>query len=167
MEIRFLIHRDISKDILSHICRLKDESWPHGVAEQEKWIRENINDEDIHVLIYDENIHLIGYTNLVKRQLVFNNTKNFLGIGNVCVAKKIEKSGVGKYMMVGINDYLVTNNTIGLLFCKEALLGFYKKCNWTLLEGNIIEADYELENIYAMIFNVKNVSSLRLMGNSF
>lgn len=169
MEIQFLNHYIITNEILDLICEIKDENWPYGIVKQKKWIEENIQKDDVHVLVFDDEQKLIGYTNLVYRTLVINEsvTTSIFGIGNVCVSNQSKKSGIGKFMMLEINKYIILKNIPGLLFCKDNLIPFYLKCGWNLLDPSKISCDFNMTDINSMIFNYIDILNLKIIGKSF
>jgi predicted GNAT family N-acyltransferase len=169
MNIQFISHDKIDEKSMIEICKVKDESWPFGLNEQKNWIKHNIKNNDIHVLLYNDRNSLIGYTNIVKRTCeIEESTSNVLfGIGNVCVSNKVKKSGIGMKMMLGINKYLIAEDARGVLFCKDQLVGFYQKCNWKVIGLENIIVDYSLSNINTMIFNIRTGKKIRIFGNSF
>lgn len=151
LEVKIIKHKNIHSSELEAICKIKSIFGNYTLESQLNWITNNIKDEDIHFLIYD-NDKLIAYTNLIEEILLINNKKiNILGIGNVCVDEKGKNKGL--LLMKNVNRFLLDNNKIGLLFCKKNLIAFYEKTDWRL-----IEPQYS-EEVYWMIFNydlVKN-----------
>lgn len=156
-------------DLLTNICLLKDKNWSYGLENQLNWIQNNIEIEDIHALGYNDTDDLTAYTNLVHREIVINDIFeiNVLGIGNVCVSDK--GLGVGTILMHEINYFLLKTKSIGILLCKNKLVNFYINNNWTLIDSNTLHADFKIDNVNLMAFNLQkvDVKSLKIIGKSF
>ena len=113
-----------------------------------------------------ENEALVGYMNLIQTEVVLNDeTQPFLGIGNVCSLKK--GLGYGRELLIGVQKYLLKNNYKGILFCKDKLVDFYTKFEWTLIDDNkIISKNYK--NVNIMFYNVDtNLNCVEYEGRNF
>ena len=131
-EIKIIKHSEITKEFLDKIIIVKNAAWPYSNEEQEQWIKENINELDIHTLLL-ENGKPLAYINLIKIHFSIDaRPVSGFGIGNVCALEK--GKGWGKYILKGVNQFLDINNQIGVLFCKEVLVEFYLKNDWVLVE---------------------------------
>src|SRR5947209_1919910 len=131
MEFKFCMHSQISSKELRNIIELKNIHWKYTVDQHLSWIKENILDADIHVTMYKNN-KLLGYLNLVVIKVKLNNKDcDIYGIGNVC--SRENGYGYGKELLIGIQQYLIENDCRGILFCKNALVPFYKKFGWDLI----------------------------------
>lgn len=163
MDVEIVRHSEVNEDILCKIISIKTISWPHSFDSQLKWIEENLDGGDLHVLLYI-NSELVCYLNLVNVEVEINNCKySVLGIGNVC--SKYRGKGFGNNLMEYVNDYLLQNSKIGLLFCKEALVPFYKKNNWSHISNEITNLSNSIETF---IYNYNNkVESLSYTGRNF
>jgi len=147
LDIKTINHSLISDLELKNICNIKSAFGDYSEESQLTWIQNNLNQNDKHFLIYD-NDKLIAYANLINEFITIDNQKiQILGLGNVCVDEKGKEKGV--LLMNSINDYLYSEKITGLLFCKKNLIPFYNKANW-----NIILPHYSSE-ISWMIFNHK------------
>lgn len=165
MEFIFLLHSQLTGQDLERIISLKKTHWDYSTEEHKNWIENNIYDNDIHVLMIEKNT-LVGYMNLVKVEVILNDKlKPFLGIGNVCTLKK--RSGYGKKLVIEVQEYLFKNNYGGILFCKDDLINFYSKYNWTLLDVNKIKSR-KFKNANIMVTNLNySVINLEYDGRSF
>lgn len=168
MKLRFetIEHKDIDVQTIHEICSLKDESWPYGLSNQMEWMTENISDNDYHILAYTES--LVGYANLVQREIIVNdnNQVNILGVGNVCIANEFKKKGIGLRLMGFVTHFLKENDIPGVLFCKEDLIAFYKKNGWfTFINFQNIGNTH----IRTMGYNFKKskIDSAELLGSIF
>lgn len=165
MKFDFIVHSDVSPELMLEIIALKSKQWHYSVEQHLKWIDENILPDDIHVIMSDKEENL-AYMNLVKISVSINNISlPFLGIGNVCAKEK--GRGYGKNILIGVNNYLVTNKLYGILLCKNDLIDFYKKYNWNLIpKQNIKNEKYQEINI--MIFNLdQKVDAFDYTGRNF
>lgn len=153
MKFVFLLHSELSKTDLEKIISIKKKHWNYTSKEHENWISDNIFNDDIHVMMLENEI-LVGYMNLVNVEVIINNQKKtFLGIGNVC--SLIQGKGYGKKLILGVQKFIIKNNFKGILFCKDKLVDFYKKYDWSLIDLNVVKSE-NLEKINIMVFNFKN-----------
>ena len=154
MVFEFIKHNEISDANLTEISILKAEHWDYPVSEQLNWMKINLHSLDIHLLLKEDDI-LVGYLSMVNLDLNLDDVaQKFLGIGSVSVTKKLQKRKLGFLLMKITEYYLHKNNINGILFCKESVLSFYKKCGWNLYYG---EALVENENFENMILTNKEI----------
>ncbi|MFE3871963.1 hypothetical protein ACFX5F_12100 [Flavobacterium sp. ZS1P70] len=165
MEFKFLLQSQITAIELESIVSLKKLHWDYSIEEHINWIKANIQADDIHVLMVENN-ELIGYLNLIKTQVIINSkTHPFLGIGNVCTRNK--GKGYGKDLLTAINNYLIINSLNGILLCKNDLMGFYSKVNWVLVDDSIRDQN-SYKNINFMLFNYEDeITDFKYSGRNF
>lgn len=165
MEFKFYLQSQLTKIYLDEIINLKNIYWHHSYNGHEKWIKNNIRDEDLHMLMFENNV-LVGYLNLIKINVsIDNSVSSFLGIGNVCSKEK--GKGYGKQLLMGVNNYLEFNNLQGMLLCKNELTDFYKKSNWLLISKNLTNKSFS-ENINVMMYNFNlKIMSFNYTGRNF
>ncbi len=138
IEIKCIQHIDIDDMLLNEIAAVKKQHWDYPVEEQLRWIKENINDSDYHIMIFNNDKILIGYMNLVNIHLgVDNSINDVIGIGNVCIDKNYMKIKLGKLLMDVCYFYLNYFKKPGVLLCKEHLQDFYKNVGWKQYFGNV------------------------------
>ena len=166
LEFKIIKHKDVDLNTIHEICNLKDENWPYGLSKQMQWMTENISDHDYHILAYSESI--IGYVNLVHREILINNDYkvNVLGIGNVCLANEFKRKGLGLRLMGFVANFLEENDISGVLFCKESLVPFYDKNGWSLIN------DFQIidnPDVKTMVYNFKEkkIEKMELIGLQF
>jgi hypothetical protein len=53
MNIELIATKDLPDNILQDICKLKQQHWKYSIPEQMKWIKRNLTQDDIHVLLYN------------------------------------------------------------------------------------------------------------------
>lgn len=148
--IKLIVHGNIAEDELNEVIGIKSTQWNYSYEEQMQWIKKNIKDTDIHVLLY-LNGKSVAYLNLIDIDLVVSNiSKKGLGIGNVCAIEK--GKGFGFELMKETNSFISQSNKIGLLFCKEPLLKFYRSLGWK----DLASEEYKIngDKIEVMIYNV-------------
>jgi len=159
-------HKKITSTLLNEIIQIKSIAWPYNYEKQLKWIHGNLKSTDIHVLLYREE-SLVGYLNLIEIEFkIDGNLKNGFGIGNVCAKEK--GKGWGKELISETNSYLIQTNKIGLLFCKDLLVNFYKINNWRKIEKEKITLLFNNKFIQTLIFNWDNgFQNLEYTGRPF
>lgn len=168
LKYKEILHQDITPEVLHEICDLKDQSWTYGQENQLNWIEENINDNDLHVLGYQNK--LISYANLVERDvnLSGNALLNALGIGNICISKEDQGKGLGNNLMKTINILLLKKDKVGLLFCKDLLVPFYQKNDWTLIDSEKLGDNLKSFKSNVLMYNVTtDFKKIELIGASF
>lgn len=165
-DICFIDHKQLSQTILDEIIGVKSVAWPYSYQEQYQWIKNNLKDSDIHVLLYSDK-KLIAYLNLVEIDVQFDsvNYKGF-GIGNVCAAEK--GKGWGKVLIDMVNNYLMDCDAVGLLFCKEPLVKFYTNCEWRIIEKNNILIPNLNPEVFTFVYNApQNFKQIKYQGTTF
>ena len=144
--IKIIRHQDIKKSEIDEVINIKSSQWKYCYVEQLNWINKNIKKSDTHIILY-LNGKGVAYLNLIDINLIANaeHVKGF-GIGNVCAIER--GMGYGLELMKLTNTYIIENNKIGILFCKDALIRFYSSLDWKLL--SIKDKDV---NCKVMIYN--------------
>jgi predicted GNAT family N-acyltransferase len=136
VKISFVKHKELSKENLAEIINLKNQHWNYSVEQHKDWIQSNIDDDDYHLLLYNDENNLTAYLNMISI-LIINESEKYtrgLGIGNVCVDKTKKKKGLGLFLMQIANYFINNSEFQGLLLCKESLVPFYKKAGWIVFE---------------------------------
>jgi len=166
MELEIIKHKDILfRDILRAIA-VKSVAWPHPIESQVKWIIENIDEEDEHVFLQEES-KVLAYMNLVKICFTANNTDYMAyGIGNVCAAEK--GKGYGRELMIRVNDYLKEKKFCGLLFCRDALVPFYKQYGWEEVKRDVCVRPVLADGVHVMTYlGPEGINSFQYKGKDF
>lgn len=132
-KVNLIKHKNLKQEDLLKICAIKSLNWPYPITEQLSWIKNNIEENDYHLMI-KQNEEVIAYANLVNVTATTINGCDivFKGVGNVCTSEK--GKGYGNIIMTGVNNVLATKNWPGILLCKHNLLGYYEKFNWKTVE---------------------------------
>lgn len=165
MEFLFLLHSQLTEQDLERIISLKKKNWNYSTEEHKDWIYNNINKDDIHVLMLENEV-LVGYLNLIQTEVFLNNEiQRFLGVGNVCSFEK--GLGYGRELLIGIQNYFFENNYKGILFCKDKLVGFYTKFGWKLIDGSK-NISKNHKNVNVMFHNVDTyINCVEYDGRNF
>ncbi|MBJ9722867.1 hypothetical protein I5515_13775 [Acinetobacter calcoaceticus] len=149
-QIKLIAHKEITENELNEVVRIKSAQWHYSYDEQLQWIKKNIKDLDIHVLLSLDGRN-VAYLNLIDIDLFVEEiaVKGF-GIGNVCAIEK--GKGFGFELMKEVNETIIRLNKVGLLFCKEPLLKFYRSLGWK----DLASEEYKIngDKLEVMIYNV-------------
>lgn len=153
LQFRAMTNKTTSEKQLIEIATLKNQYWKYTIDSQIRWIAEHYEDNDIHILAYQESI-LIAYAGLVFNECIIDGIQSkFCGLGNVCVSAAEQKKGVGKLLVEEANKIINLKNSEGFLFCHKSLVPFYQKCGWNVLTTNsvLIEGNNYVE--YLLNYN--------------
>lgn len=164
--VQFIRHSTIDPDVLKNVCEIKQIAWQYGLEKQIEWINQNIRGEDFHVLMYG-NTNVIAYLNLININVcVDGNNMCGFGVGNVC--SRTRGIGYGGMLMKKVNNFLTTQEKLGLLFCKPSLVKFYSKYHWKQIDKKNLCLGFDNNNIETMYFGfLSDFSSLSFLGSVF
>ncbi len=164
--IEVIPHNKASKELLARIIEIKSVAWPYSTEKQLAWIEANLDEDDLHVLLYREE-KSIAYLNLVRIKFLTDGTSiSAWGIGNVCAAER--GKGYGKILMEQLNQFLLQNRIPGLLLCKKALVGFYQSVGWILIDSSKVSLSFSKLGIETMTFNLlDHYNRLEYNGKTF
>ena len=132
MEWKIVKHSDLSQRDLLRICELKNQHWPYGMESQTQWMQNNLQDADYHLLgLKEDEDRLTAYLTVTELTVERDGkSERMLGLGCVCVDKRIEHGGYGKQLVKAANAFIRSQQCEGILLCKDSLVGFYQKCGW-------------------------------------
>jgi predicted GNAT family N-acyltransferase len=167
MKVKFIPHSKIDQKLLLKIIEVKMVAWPYSMEEQLKWIDNNIEHGDIHVILVNDNEDILAYLNLIDIETSINHVKyKALGIGNVCAAHK--GKGFGSTLLKETNDYLIHKKKVGLLFCNNQLLPFYRSLRWKLISKDAygIKGVEPKTNVLAFNFH-SSIRNIEYKGKLF
>lgn len=165
-EVLLVEHNQVTTELLKKIITIKSAAWTYSYEAQLDWINRNLKDSDIHVLLLlDKNP--VAYLNLIQIELKLDSiTHEGFGIGNVCAVEK--GKGWGKWLLRAVNEYIINNNKIGLLFCKNELIKFYSEIGWELVSSNNVFFTQVDSKWNTFVFNTpKRYTKLYYIGRSF
>lgn len=138
-EIDLIPHNKLDNNNLGKIVSLKMQHWDYKKEDQIKWINENLEDGDYHLLLKNEKDVLMAYLNIVPvRVSMCGSVALFSGIGNVCVNSKHGGKGYGLLIMNIAGFFIKEFKRPGILMCKEQLISFYKKAGWHKYNGKAV-----------------------------
>jgi len=138
LKIRLIRHKEITPEDVDKIIKLKSQHWNYSYESQYKWLYDNIIENDFHLMIENSLHELLAYLNIVYLDIECDDKiKSHLGIGNVCVEKKLKGQGYGIFLMHISNIILKQLKRPGVLICKNNLADFYSKANWFRYNGII------------------------------
>lgn len=159
MELEIIKHSNISHEDLLRVICIKNVAWPHSFESQLKWIEENQNPEDLHILLKD-GINDYAYMDLCPVKAIVDGIETaFMGIGNVC--SKTKGQGYGGVLLNLVNKYLIENDFKGLLFCKNHVKSFYTHYNWQVIPSeNVTFEKNGYDNIYTLTFNMTLINQM-------
>lgn len=164
MKLDYLLvsNQELSNPQKRQIIALKNCYWKYPYASQVKWMDENLNDNDYHLMLYCDNM-LCAYLDLVDIEISVDGGRiDAIGIGNVCTAPQLVGKGVGKECVKRVNEIIRDKNKLGILLCHEPLFPFYRKCGWVKVETEntrviIAYSDY---NNLVMTYNCPKTCNL-------
>lgn len=166
-EIRAIPHSQVTKEQLDQIIQIKSIAWPYPYEAQQNWIKKNLKESDIHVLLQNEQNESVAYLNLIPIVLKLDGAPiSAFGIGNVCALET--GKGWGRVLIDKINEFLEINHAIGLLFCKESLVRFYSESHWTVLAPEKLDFKHAME-VKTMMFDstMQTFKTLEYHGKLF
>lgn len=150
-EIKLIRHQNVTEQDIKEVVDLKSKQWNFSLDKQMLWIKNNIKNSDLHMLLLLDG-KSVAYLNLIDIDLIVNGiSEKGLGIGNVCAIEK--GKGYGFELMKEANKIISNLNQTGLLFCKEPLLKFYDSLGWEELAPKSYKV--KGDNLNVMVFNIK------------
>mgnify|MGYP003586369921 FL=1 len=165
MKIILQHKKETPSKTLEDICNIKSKRWNYTQDQCKVWIEENLEEDDYHLCIYIKN-NIIAYMNFVFIEAKVNDSIiPFVGIGNVCTAES--GKGYGDLLMKEVNKIIEEKSWKGILFCKDALVPYYEKYNWELVDLNCITSE-EIKKHNTMLYNLeKPIASFEYTGRKF
>lgn len=155
-KVKLIQHKNLTNALLEDIVKLKSLRWPYPFDNQLLWIKNNILENDYHLLLYFEE-SIFAYCNFVDINVTINNElTRFKGLGNVCTS--ISGKGYGDILMNEINNVLNFNNWKGILLCRDELIKYYQKFDWNLPSKNLIYPE-QFRSTNMMTYNLKDLIS--------
>lgn len=160
--LQLIQHSDASSLDLDRVIALKQVAWPYLKDSQMQWMQNNLHPNDIHVFLQKEGQD-VAYLNIAWVRVRINGVDTTCaGLGNVC--SRITGVGYGKLLITRLMGVLMGG---GILFCKDTLVEFYRKCNWELVNPPVGTLPKTLEGVNIMVYNVGNVETIEYNDRNF
>ena len=156
MDIHIIFHKDISRKKLDKIANLKNSEWKYGRNSNFFWLKNNIYNKDLHILIM-KNHKLIAYNCLRLKEYINldNKIKNIYIFDSMIVEKKFRNKGFGG-LINDINKLILKKYKIpGFLICNKKNIQFYKKNGWSIYKKNYLKLNNHFSKKSRMTFNLK------------
>ena len=146
-----------------NIFKLKKKNYNFKLKEQQKWFDTNIKKNDIHNLLFFKK-KLIGYNCLRSVKYFFFRKKNilykkkFLLFDTLIIDPKFRKKGLSTIILKKSLRLITLKRKIGVLFCKNSMINYYKKFLWLKFNKKVFFSNYVLKpKKTLMIYNpIKN-----------
>lgn len=137
--IKYIQHSQLTNEMVEKIIKIKNQYWPYPEESQKKWLEVNLNDDDYHLCLENNDGQLLGYLNIVHFEIMLDEIKQEVeGVGNVSVHKSMAGQGIGLMLMQICNYYISVQKRKGILLCKKQLVDFYKKAGWSEFIGRVL-----------------------------
>jgi hypothetical protein len=166
LKLEIILNKDINQENLKKIIEIKQMSWQYTFEEHATWIHENLRPFDKHIILIQNKV-ASAYLNLIDIIVIIDGKEyKAMGIGNLCATQR--GSGNGAFLLNWVNELIINDNVIGLLFCKKDLLKFYSFNGWKMIDTQRIIVNSSVINFYAMIYNHSlSFNLLEYNGNLF
>ena len=153
---------ELNEDLLKEIIFLKNQYWVHPYESQKRWINENLENDDLHLLMkIDEKP--VAYLSICRIAITIDENKSdMLGIGSVCVGREYAKKGFGKAIVLKANDIIKEKNAQGVLLCHDALIEFYRRCGWNLINYNAATLASQNYSDNVMLLNGSEINAVNI-----
>lgn len=163
IKIEIIKHGECTDHLIRQICEFKNLNWHYPIESHLSWIHKNLKSEDLHLLLYVDN-KICAYLNLVDTSIIQDsNVIPIWGIGNVCVYPESKGMGYGNLIMDIAKSYCKKSRRIGMLFCQDKNVGFYRNCDWISFNGSIGDVDHGNKNIYTFTTKALASKTIRIL----
>jgi predicted GNAT family N-acyltransferase len=164
--LKKITHSAVEENDLREIIKIKSVAWNYGYKKQIAWIKSNLKNSDLHILLFDKG-GAVAYLNLISIFIKVDTVEyEGYGIGNVCVIEK--GKGLGLELMDKVSTLLREEKKIGLLFCREELINFYAKSGWAVVGAEKISLSFDNKDAITMFFdNDSKYEHLSFQGKPF
>ena len=149
--------KNLSKDQVNQICKLKDSHWRYGLKSQLDYFKKNIKSNDFHNCLYLNN-KLIGYTVLRNRTYLKSNKKQkYFYFDTLIILKKLRKQKLSSLLMIFNNKVINNHKKPSFLICDSKQINFYKKFSWVKIEKRYFKIMDHSFKSNCMFYNFKNL----------
>jgi hypothetical protein len=143
--------KNLQKKYINQILSLKNKHWKHTIASQKKFFKDNINEEDLHIILLNKN-KLTGYVCLRKKKyLTKNKIKKYLHFDTLIIEKYSRQMNYSNLLMNFTNKIIKNLSCFSILYCKKNLISFYKKYGWEIAKKKcdiIKSSNHKIKMIY-------------------
>ena len=167
MILKSLNTRELDKNLIRKICKLKNSFWIWDLEKQIEWFSDNVKKKDIHNLLFKEQ-KLIGYTLLRYRKVEFEKKRSsYYYFDTMIIDKKERSKNYGRDLMLFNNLMIKKKGIHSFLITSKDKINFYKKHHWILLKKKNFELlDHKLKwlkksDVNGMVFNLKENYKLK------
>ena len=163
--------KNLSPFTKKKILYLKKIHYKFSLNSQKKWFKENVNDNDIHiVLMVDKNV--IGYNLLHENKCLIESKKkkvlNTIFIfDTLIINKNFRNMGLTKILMEKSNKIINAKKKLSILVCYKNLIMFYKKFDWRILTKKKLKYNHLSKDKFSMFYgknlklnNIKKITIL-------
>ena len=143
-----ILHSNLDRENLNNIVQLKKQEWNYNINSQKKWIKNNIKNNDIHILLKLDS-KIIGYTMLrILKKNNFSNNKKIIYFDTHIIEKKFRGKKISFFLMQEAIKQIKKRKVLAILRCKKKLEKYYKNYKW------------EIENKYVKFNDNKKLTSM-------
>tara|TARA_B110000503_G_C7128569_1_gene405806 strand:+ start:653 stop:1177 length:525 start_codon:yes stop_codon:yes gene_type:complete len=144
--------KQLKKNEILSICKLKDMQWKHGLKSQINWFNENVQNNDIHNIVFLKG-RVIGYALLRKRNfLIKNNNNNYFYYDTNIVSKKYRGLNIGSELSRLTQKVIKKSGLHAMLICEKKMELFYSKRGWNKKNRNKSKiSDHKYSKKYSMM----------------
>tara|TARA_B100000965_G_C19364380_1_gene657430 strand:+ start:159 stop:722 length:564 start_codon:yes stop_codon:yes gene_type:complete len=128
--------KNLKKNQILSICKLKNSYWYWTIPKQLKWFKKNVKKEDINNMMMFEN-RLIGY-NLLRKRIAYVNNKplKYIYFDSFVLDKRMRNKSLGKKLLLFNFKTLNRIKKHSFLICKKKQIPFYLQYGWKVLPKN-------------------------------
>ena len=175
LNIQKFKHSLIKRNDLDNVIKLKKKEWKYSFLSHNKWIAQNLKDNDLHILLLKEK-KLIGY-NLLRKRRYFNlieefekkrlKKKYYLYFDTFIIDPNYRKKGFAKFFLKKINKIILKQDLFSLLLCKKKHVKFYKSLKWKQTNKKRFKIIDKKTRLNLMYLNRNNMElkNIKIMTN--
>lgn len=141
---QYIRHSDLTLDQMQQIIHLKQQHWKYSQASQIRWLQQNLQPCDIHLLLFKNMPEplLVGYLVLIEMNIrVGHGWCKAYEVSTVCIDQKCRHDGRGTSLLKEASRYIHDRQFIGILRCDNALRNFYERLGWRTVyyKNNVLQ----------------------------
>lgn len=125
-----ILHSDLNMKNLNDIIQLKKQEWQYEINSQKKWIKNKIQNNDLHILLKLNN-KTIGYTMLrILRKNGFSKYKKIIYFDTHIIEKTLRGKNISSFLMQEAIKQINKKKTLAILRCNKKLKKYYRNYKW-------------------------------------